>query len=148
MIRFCTEAETKQAESRPVLLYRPRQQKEAERQVSRSHPTGKAMVTHASLRKEQQQQQQRWASTFWSPRFTNCPPSAFRSRLDLSAFHKVKQLLRDSLFLQIHHRRAVREDPGREKGWAREAKAQHLWGLAHRSAHPSRAQADCCCCFF
>ena len=96
MIRFCTEAETKQAENRPLLLYRPRQQKEADRQVSRSYPTGNAMVTHASLRKEQQQQQ-RWASTFWSPRFTNCPPSAFRSRLDLSAFQKVKQLLRDSL---------------------------------------------------
>lgn len=58
MIRFCTEAETKQAENRPLLLYWdypwcwPRQQKEADRQVSRSYPTGNAMVTHAPLRKE------------------------------------------------------------------------------------------------
>ena len=54
-----------------------------------------------------------------------------------------RQILSLGCVLQIYHPRAVREDPGREKGWTREAKAQHLWGLTHRSAHLSRAQADC-----
>lgn len=38
-----------------------------------------------------------------------------------------RQILSLGCVLQIHHPRAVREDPGREKGWTWEAKAQHLW---------------------
>lgn len=107
------------------------------------------MVTHAPLEKKRATTTTRWASTFWSPCFTICPPSAFRSRLDLSAFQRVKQLLGGKSFLLVVFCKYIipelsEKTPAcREKGWTWEAKAQHSGVWRTGAAHPSRAQADC-----
>lgn len=85
--------------------------------------------------------------------FYHLPPFCVQEQVGPVSFSKGqtavgRQTLSIGCVLQIHHPRAVREHPGREKGWTPEAKAQHLWGLAHRSAHLSRAQADCFFLFF
>lgn len=55
MIRFCTEAETKQPENTAPLLYRSRQQMEADRQVSRSWQISNAKVIRAAQREEERE---------------------------------------------------------------------------------------------
>lgn len=85
--------------------------------------------------------------------FYHLPPFCVQEQVGPVSFSKGqtavgRQTLSIGCVPQIHHPRAVREHPGREKGWTPEAKAQHLWGLAHRSAHLSRAQADCFFLFF
>lgn len=138
MIRFCTEAGTKQPENGPLLLYWSRQQMEADRQVSRSYRIGNAIVTRASRRKESKKKG--GASNFWSPLDCTLLPSGARWLCQL--FKKSNSCWKREHFSWFcfprHDPRAVREEPGRQRGWTRKAKARHLWGLGHRSAHPSR----------
>lgn len=136
MIRFCTEAGTKQPENGPLLLYWSRQQMEADRQVSRSYRIGNAIVTRASRRKESKKKG--GASNFWSPLDCTLLPSGARWLCQL--FKKSNSCWEREHFSWFcfprHDPRAVREEPGRQRGWTRKAKAQHLWGLGHRSATP------------
>ena len=97
MIRFCTEAGTKQPENGPLLLYWSRQQMEADRQVSRSYRIGNAMVT-PRITEEGEQEKRRGFQLLVAPVLH---PSAFRSTLALSAFQKVKQLLGERTFFLV-----------------------------------------------
>ena len=148
MIRFCTEAETKQAENRPLLLYWdypwcwPRQQKEADRQVSRSYPTGNAMVTHAPLRKESNHNNK-----------DGLPPSGRPGAgWTCQLFKGSNSCWETDPFSWLCSANTSSQSCQR-RPWAREGldlggKGAASLGLAHRSAHPSRAQADCFFLFF
>lgn len=111
---------------------------EADRQVSRSYRIGNAIVTRASRRKESKKKG--GASNFWSPLDCTLLPSGARWLCQL--FKKSNSCWEREHFSWFcfprHDPRAVREEPGRQRGWTRKAKAQRLWGLGHRSAHPSR----------
>lgn len=92
MIRFCTKAGTKQPENTAPLLYRSRQQMEADRQVSRSLRVSKATVIRAALGEEERE----WKTGFQLAAAYALPIAPFLplgARSACQLFQKVTQLL-------------------------------------------------------
>lgn len=97
MIRFCTEAETKQPENTAPLLYRSRQQMEADRQVSRSWQISNAKVIRAARREEEQE---RGPSNLWRPMLYRLHLSCLQEQVRPVSFSKSQTVVRRKLLVE------------------------------------------------